>query len=113
MRARELELCAPVRLATNAVQAATAVVPGRRARPTAIARATDAAWQRRRREVARVFEQEISASAEPDALLDALDLATHGQTWDTMRYAMRLSRTEAAALVRRNLTALLALRLRA
>jgi AcrR family transcriptional regulator len=115
VRARELELCAPVRLATNAVQAASAAVApkGRAARPTAIARATDAAWQRRRREVERVFEKEIAASAEPEALLDALDLATHGQTWDTMRYAMRLERADATALVRRNLAALLASRQRA
>jgi AcrR family transcriptional regulator len=106
VRARELELCAPVRLAANAVQAAVPK-PEKSTRPSAIGRATDAAWQRRRREVERVFQKEIETHGSRARLLDALDLLTHGQTWDTMRYAMHLSRADATALVRQSLAALL------
>jgi AcrR family transcriptional regulator len=101
VRARELELCAPVRRATSFVELGAA------RSPRAITRAVDAAWQRRRRELERVFARELDARPDREALASALDLLAHGRTWDTMRDALHLSPTQATAMLRRTLTAML------
>lgn len=111
VRARELEATARVRrAATLAVSAPDAAPtngePATPSRGSAIVRATGTTWKRRRDEVAAVFANELADG--PGPLLDALDLATHGRTWDTMREALGLSRSAATALVRMNLSALLA-----
>jgi len=100
-RGRELEFCSPVRRAALFVE----TVP--RSGSSAIHRATDEAWHRRRREVEQVFARELETRADRAALMDALDLLTHGRTWDTMRYAMQLSAGDATALLRRTLIAAL------
>ena len=102
VRARELELCAPVRRATSFVEQGAA-----RGSPRAITRAVDAAWQRRRRELERVFAHELDGRPDRDALATALDLLAHGRTWDTMRDALHLSPAQATAILRRTLTAML------
>ncbi len=91
-RAKELEFCSPVR------RAASVVDTSQRTGSTAISRATDEAWQRRRREVEQVFAAEIERRRE---LLDTLDLLTHGRTWDTLRYSMHMSASHAEAILRR------------
>lgn len=100
-RARELEFCSPVRRASSVSLAAP------RGASTAIGRATDDAWQRRRREVEQVFAAELETHPARQKLLDALDLLSHGRTWDTMRYAMQLSAAEATELLRASLEAVL------
>lgn len=100
-RARELEFCSPVR------RAASVTLASPKATSTAIGRATDDAWQRRRREVEQVFAEELDASANRHTLLDALDLLSHGRTWDTMRYAMQLSAGAATELLRASIEAVL------
>jgi TetR/AcrR family transcriptional regulator of autoinduction and epiphytic fitness len=101
-RGRELEFCSPVRRAAMFVETA----PGQSV-SSAISKATDEAWQRRRREVEQVFAREIEGHADRRALMDTLDLLSHGRTWDTMRYAMQLSASDATALLRRTLAAAL------
>ncbi len=91
-RAKELEFCSPVRRAASVVD--LSATKG----STSISRATDEAWQRRRREVEAVFAVEIEKHRD---LLDALDMLTHGRTWDTMRYAMQLTPSHATALLKR------------
>ncbi len=56
----------------------------------------------RRREVESVFQPELSehARAEREAMVDALDVATNGKTWDTLRYDMSLSQTAASNVVK-------------
>jgi len=98
-RGRELEFCSPVRRAASVVHAAP--------KSSAIGRATDDAWQRRRREVEQVFAAELDASDARRELLDALDLLSHGRTWDTLRYAMQLSPKAATDLLARSLKAVL------
>ena len=98
-RAKELEFCSPVRRAASVVD--LSVTKG----STSISRATDEAWQRRRREVEQVFAAEIEKHRE---LLDALDMLTHGRTWDTMRYAMQLSPSAATSLLKKTLAAVIA-----
>lgn len=100
-RARELEFCSPVRRAASVTLAAP------KAGSTAIGRATDDAWQRRRREVEQVFAAELEARPDRQRLLDALDLLSHGRTWDTMRYAMQLSASAATDLLRASIEAVL------
>ena len=100
-RARELEFCSPVR------RAASVTLASPKATSTAIGRATDDAWQRRRREVEQVFAEELEASPNRQTLLDALDLLSHGRTWDTMRYAMQLSAATATELLRASIEAVL------
>lgn len=95
-RAKELEFCSPVR------RAASVVDTSQRTGSTAISRATDEAWQRRRREVEQVFAREIDKRRD---LLEVLDLLTHGRTWDTMRYAMQLSPNNATSLLKRLISA--------
>ncbi len=102
-RGRELEFCSPVRRAATFVETA----PTRQGASSAIARATDEAWHRRRREVEQVFARELEEHPDRRALMDALDLLSHGRTWDTMRYAMQLSPGDATALLRRALAAAL------
>jgi AcrR family transcriptional regulator len=102
-RGRELEFCSPVRRAATFVETAPA-----QGASSAIARATDEAWHRRRREVEQVFARELEGHPDRRALMDALDLLSHGRTWDTMRYAMQLSPSDATALLRRSLAAALA-----
>ena len=104
VRGRELEACAPIRRASAFLDGAPR--PARES--SAIGRATDAAWARRRDELALVFARELKAAADRKALLDALDLLAHGRTWDTMRHALRLSPAEATAMLRRAVTTLLA-----
>jgi AcrR family transcriptional regulator len=101
-RAKELEFCAPVRRAALLVYVAPTKTGS-----TAIGRATDEAWQRRRREVEQVFAAELDASDDRARLLDTLDLLAHGRTWDTMRWAMQLSPRVATALLSRTLRAVL------
>jgi AcrR family transcriptional regulator len=98
-RARELEFCSPVRRAASVVD--LSVMKG----STSISRATDEAWQRRRREVEQIFASEIEQRRD---LLDALDMLTHGRTWDTMRYAMQLSPGAATALLKQTIAAVMA-----
>ncbi len=100
-RGRELEFCAPVRRAASLI----IVAPKRAA--TAIGRATDDAWQRRRQEVEQVFAAELVDSPHRGELLDALDLLSHGRTWDTMRSAMQLSARAATSLLSRSILAVL------
>jgi hypothetical protein len=100
-RGRELEFCSPVRRAASVVGATP------KAGSTAIGRATDDAWQRRRREVEQVFAAELDASESRGSLLDSLDLLSHGRTWDTMRYAMQLSPKTATELLARSLGAVI------
>ena len=97
-RAKELEFCSPVRRAASGMD--LSVTKG----STSISRATDEAWQRRRREVEQVFAREIEHRRE---LLDALDMLTHGRTWDTMRYAMQLSPAAATALLTKTISAVI------
>jgi len=91
-RAKELEFCSPVR------RAAAVVDTSQRTGSTAISRATDDAWQRRRHEVEQIFARELDGRRD---LLDTLDLLTHGRTWDTLRYSMHLSAANAEALLKR------------
>ncbi len=100
-RGRELEFCAPVRRAASLVD----VSP--KAGSTAIGLATDEAWQRRRREVEQVFAVELDAHTRKNDLLDALDLLSHGRTWDTMRHAMQLPTKVATELLARTIKAIL------
>jgi AcrR family transcriptional regulator len=102
-RARELEFCAPVR------RAAALVSPpvGSKSGSTAIGRATDEAWQRRRQEVEQVFGKELDVRPARGELLDALDLLLHGRTWDTMRGGMQLSAQAATSLLTRSIRAVL------
>ena len=100
-RGRELEFCSPVR------RAASVTLATPKAASTSIGRATDDAWQRRRREVEQVFASELEASVDRQKLLDALDLLSHGRTWDTMRYAMQLSAATATELLRASIEAVL------
>jgi AcrR family transcriptional regulator len=103
VRARDLELSSAIRRASSLLDG-----PLRNARASsAVARAVDAAWHRRRGEAAQVFARELESADDPKALLDAVDLASHGRTWDTMRFAMGLSQAAATALLRRSLAALL------
>jgi TetR/AcrR family transcriptional regulator, regulator of autoinduction and epiphytic fitness len=95
-RSRELETSAPVRQATSRVSSA------------ALGRATDAAWQRRREEVAEVFAKELTAASKDSELLDLLDLLSHARTWDTMRGVMQLSPDAASSLLSRSLRAAIA-----
>jgi hypothetical protein len=74
---------------------------------SALARATDAAWHRRRDELAQLFARELEAADDPKALLDTLDVLAHGRTWDTWRHALRLSPAAATAQLRRVLGAVL------
>ncbi len=101
-RGRELEFCSPVRRAASVVGATP------KTGSTAIGRATDDAWQRRRREVEQVFAAELDKSESRRELLDSLDLLSHGRTWDTMRYAMQLSPKTATELLARSLGAVIA-----
>jgi len=100
-RARELEFCSPVR------RAASVTLASPKAGSTAIGRATDEAWQRRRREVEQVFAAELEGRADRQRLLDTLDLLSHGRTWDTMRYALGLSATSATEILRASIAAAL------
>ena len=63
----------------------------------------------RRREVEAVFQPEIAAleRADREALIDALDIATTGKTWDTLRHDMALSQSAAANVLRVMVTSLL------
>ncbi len=106
-RGRELEFCSPVRRAALFVETSPAAHAGGNGGSSAIHKATDEAWHRRRREVEQVFARELEDHTDRAALMDALDLLTHGRTWDTMRYAMRLSPADATALLRRSLAAAL------
>jgi TetR/AcrR family transcriptional regulator, regulator of autoinduction and epiphytic fitness len=101
-RARELEFCAPVRRASSLVIGAP-----KSSGASAIGRAMDDAWQRRRHEVEQVFAAELDAHADRAELLDALDLLSHGRTWDTMRNAMQLTPDAATALLARSVLAVL------
>lgn len=93
-RARELEFCSPVR------RAASVALASPKADATAIGRATDDAWQRRRHEVEQVFASELEGRGDRRRLLDTLDMLSHGRTWDTLRYALRLSVPAATELLR-------------
>lgn len=98
VRGRELEATARVRRAASAADAGRRDTAGPTASP--ILRATDSTWRRRRREVCELFAVEIAAAPNPAALTDALDLVSHGRTWDTMRDTQCLSRADATALLR-------------
>jgi AcrR family transcriptional regulator len=100
-RGRELEFCAPVRRASSLVIG----IP--KSGASAIGRAMDDAWQRRRHEVEQVFAAELDAHDARSELLDALDLLSHGRTWDTMRNAMQLSPRASTALLTRSILAVL------
>lgn len=56
----------------------------------------------RRREVESIFATDLAelSRAEREAALDALDVATNGKTWDTLRHDMSLSQTAASNVVR-------------
>jgi AcrR family transcriptional regulator len=95
-RAKELEFCSPVRRAASIIDTSP------RTGSSAISRATDEAWQRRRREVEQVFAREIEQRRD---LVEVLDLLAHGRTWDTMRYAMQLSPANATSLLKRLISA--------
>jgi AcrR family transcriptional regulator len=103
VRGRELELSSPIRRATGLLDSAEQQVRA----SSAIGRAIDVAWQRRRREVAHVFAAELARGDDKKGLLDAVDLLAHGRTWDTMRFVLGLSRGDATATLRRTLGALL------
>lgn len=62
----------------------------------------------RRREVGSVFATELGAlsKSKRDVVLDALDVATSGKTWDSLRHDMALSPTAAASVVRVTVTSL-------
>lgn len=66
----------------------------------------------RRREVELVFQAELAKleRAERDALLDALDVATSGKTWDTLRHDMALSQNAAQNALRLLVSGLVASR---
>ncbi len=55
----------------------------------------------------QVFAAELDAHADRAELLDALDLLSHGRTWDTMRNAMQLTPEAATALLSRSVLAVL------
>ncbi len=97
VRARELELSSPIRRAASLLDS-----PGKEARASsAVGKAVDAAWRRRRREASQVFAAELARSDDGRALLDAVDLVAHGRSWDTTRLARGLSRAAASAPLRR------------
>jgi AcrR family transcriptional regulator len=56
----------------------------------------------RRREVESVFQAELGAmeKSEREAAVDALDVATNGKTWDTLRHDMSLSQTAASNVLK-------------
>ncbi len=56
----------------------------------------------RRREVESIFAAELAEMprAERETAIDALDVATNGKTWDTLRYDMSLSQTAASNVVK-------------
>lgn len=107
-RARELEFCSPVRRAALFVETSPAAqAAGPNGGSSAIHKATDEAWHRRRREVEQVFARELESHADRQVLMDTLDLLCHGRTWDTMRYAMQLSPAAATALLKKTLAAVI------
>ena len=98
-RARELEASAPMRQA-GALQEHYSDTVVRAVRATARAR---------RRDVAHVFEMELTrvAPAERKLVLDALDAASAGRTWDAMRRDAGLSAAAAQSTMRALITAML------
>lgn len=76
-RAKELEASSPMRLAASVAEPYSETV----------VRAQRATAKARRRDVARVFEKELAkiGAAERKIVVDALDAATAGRTWDGMR----------------------------
>jgi TetR/AcrR family transcriptional regulator of autoinduction and epiphytic fitness len=56
----------------------------------------------RRREVESIFAPELAelSRAERETATDALDVATNGKTWDTLRHDMSLSQTAASNVVK-------------
>lgn len=75
VRAKELENTAPLRHAAELAEDGSPIV----------ARAMSAARTQRRKDVARVFAKELAASADPEVLLDQLDLVTSGRGYDMLR----------------------------
>ncbi len=98
-RVRQLE-------ASSALRRAAALVEPKS--PT-VRQAMRSLGKSRRREVEIVFQPEIAAleRAEREALVDALDIATTGKTWDALRHDMALSQSAAANVLRVMVTSLL------
>jgi AcrR family transcriptional regulator len=98
-RARELE-------ATSALRRAASLAEGQ---SDAIARAVAQVAKARRRELEVVFGPELDGvpKGERKTLLDALDVATSGRTWDALKREMKLSATDARLVVTRTVSALL------
>jgi AcrR family transcriptional regulator len=76
-RSRELEASSPMRLAASIAEPYSETV----------VRAVRATAKARRRDVAHVFEKELAkiGAADRKIVIDALDAATSGRTWDGMR----------------------------
>jgi AcrR family transcriptional regulator len=84
-RVRELEATAPLRRAASLEEETS---------PT-IARTMSATRALRRKEVARVFEDEIQAADDPETTLDLVDLVCGARGYDALRRDHNLGETQA------------------
>lgn len=91
-RARQLE-------ASSALRRAAALVEPKS--PT-VRQSMRSLGKSRRREVEAIFRLELGKleRSAKDTLLDALDVATSGKIWDTLRHDMSLSQTAAANVIK-------------
>jgi len=98
-RARALEATSALRRAANLAEP----------RSLAIGRAIGQISKERRREIERVFAPELEAApkGERKTVLDALDVATSGRTWDTLKREMKLRESDARLVVAKTVSALL------
>jgi TetR/AcrR family transcriptional regulator, regulator of autoinduction and epiphytic fitness len=98
-RTRELEATSALRRAASLAEPQS----------DAIGKAVAQVSRARRRELEGVFAPELAAAprAERKTLLDALDVATSGRTWDALKREMKLSAGDARLVVSRTVTALL------
>jgi AcrR family transcriptional regulator len=103
-RGRELDASSPMRHAALLAEHSSETV----------SRAIRATAKARRRDLARVFEKEIARipAADRKLVLDALDAATSGRTWDGMRRDAGLTSGSAQAAMRALIAAVLESRLR-
>ncbi len=98
VRSKELENTAPLRHAAELAEDTSQIV----------ARAMSAARAHRRKDVARVFAKELLAAADPEVLLDQLDLLTSGRGYDMLRRDRGHSEATAKSRMERFLVAALA-----
>ncbi len=92
LRARQLEGSSALRRAAALVEPKSATVR----------QSMRSLGKIRRREVESIFAPELAAlsRSERETAVDALDVATSGKTWDTLRYDMALSQTAASNVLK-------------